>query len=174
MAEVRVRLPLGALDEQDVGKPGIPRVSGARDRRFKSGHPDFLIRHQIAVIDLPVKQGTEVRPLLPELLNTEGQANRRWQPPRKRSSDELTTLRAVPRVLLPHLPPCAPLADWHKASAFQAEQAGSIPGTVRSMVVALWNVIGDRLVVGRLALDQKTEVRPLLPEPLPGEPCLAG
>ena len=30
---------------------------------------------------------------------------------------------------------------------------------------ALWNVmIGDRLVVGRLALNQETEVRPLLPE----------
>ena len=41
MAEVRVQLPLGALDEQDVGKPGIPRVSGTRDRRFKSGRPDF-------------------------------------------------------------------------------------------------------------------------------------
>ena len=25
---------------QDVGKPGIPRASGARDRRFKSGRPD--------------------------------------------------------------------------------------------------------------------------------------
>ena len=47
MAEVRVRLPLGALDEQDVGKPGIPpgtvrsMVAGAQDRRFKSGRPDF-------------------------------------------------------------------------------------------------------------------------------------
>jgi hypothetical protein len=40
MAEVRVRLPLGALHQQDVGKPGIPRASGARDRRFKSGRPD--------------------------------------------------------------------------------------------------------------------------------------
>ena len=40
MAEVRVRLPLGALNKQDVGKPGIPRASGARDRRFKSGRPD--------------------------------------------------------------------------------------------------------------------------------------
>ena len=40
MAEVRVQLPLGAFTEQDVGKPGIPRASGARDRRFKSGRPD--------------------------------------------------------------------------------------------------------------------------------------
>ena len=41
MAEVRVRLPLGALF-QGVGKPGNPRVSGTRDRRFKSDHPDFV------------------------------------------------------------------------------------------------------------------------------------
>ncbi len=39
---------------------------------------------------------------------------------------------------------------------------------------ALWNVIGDRLVVGFLALNQKTEVRPLLPELAVGELCLAG
>ena len=100
MAKVRVQLPLGALQSpeqvgmlvvaqaptsgagvlrarrQDVGKPGIPRASGARDRQFKSGRPDFLIRHQITVIDLPVKQGMEVRSLLPELLSMEGQANR--------------------------------------------------------------------------------------------------
>ncbi len=41
MAEVRVRLPLGAFQMQDVGKPGIPRASGARDRGFKSRRPDF-------------------------------------------------------------------------------------------------------------------------------------
>ena len=41
MAEVRVRLPLGALDHQDVGKSGIPRVSGTRDRGSKSHRPDF-------------------------------------------------------------------------------------------------------------------------------------
>ena len=40
MAEVRVRLPLGALNRQDVGKPGIPRASGARDRGSKSRRPD--------------------------------------------------------------------------------------------------------------------------------------
>ena len=41
-AEVRVQLPLGALDEQDVGKSGIPRASGARERGFKSRRPDFI------------------------------------------------------------------------------------------------------------------------------------
>lgn len=29
-----------ALSNQDVGKPGIPRASGARDRWFESSHPD--------------------------------------------------------------------------------------------------------------------------------------
>ena len=40
MADVRVRLPLGAFDNQDVGKSGIPRAPGARDRRFESDRPD--------------------------------------------------------------------------------------------------------------------------------------
>ncbi len=39
---MRVQLPLGALDEQDVGKPGIPRASGARERGFKSRRPDLV------------------------------------------------------------------------------------------------------------------------------------
>ncbi len=42
MAKVRVQLPLGAFDEQDVGKPGIPRASGARDRGFNSRRPDSI------------------------------------------------------------------------------------------------------------------------------------
>ena len=33
-------------------------------------------------------------------------------------------------------------------------------------------MIGDRLAVGRLALNQETEVRPLLPELLSGTKCL--
>ena len=41
MQEARVQLPLDAF-YQDVGKPGIPRASGARDRGFKSRHPDFI------------------------------------------------------------------------------------------------------------------------------------
>ena len=55
MQEARVQLPLDAFCSpnlrckrlyvvliQDVGKPGIPRASGARDRGFKSRHPDFF------------------------------------------------------------------------------------------------------------------------------------
>ncbi len=35
-------LRLARSFNQDVGKPGIPRASGARDRRFKSGRPDLI------------------------------------------------------------------------------------------------------------------------------------
>jgi hypothetical protein len=49
MAEVQVQLPLGALNRQDVGKPGIPPgtdsqrwSSEARDRGFNSRRPDFI------------------------------------------------------------------------------------------------------------------------------------
>ncbi len=95
MAKVRVQLPLGALDKQDVGKPGIPpgtvrsMVAGARDRRFKSGRSDLdcggtrVGTGRRLLIAL-----TQVRFLPPQLRDTEGQANWRWQPPRKRSSDE--------------------------------------------------------------------------------------
>ena len=38
--KLRVRFSLDALFDQGVGKLGIPRASGARDRRFKSDHPD--------------------------------------------------------------------------------------------------------------------------------------
>ena len=76
MAEVRVRLPLGALNSR-TWESLVFRVLRAHE--IAGSNPailTFLIRCQIAVIDLPVKQGTEVRPLPPELLDTEGQANR--------------------------------------------------------------------------------------------------
>lgn len=44
MADVRVRLPLGAFENQGVGKLGNPSASGAEDRRFKSDHPDYAAR----------------------------------------------------------------------------------------------------------------------------------
>jgi hypothetical protein len=66
MAEVRVRLPLGAIGRlrvcthQGVGKSGNPRASGVRDRRFKSGRPDCGIRrdiNNIAVVLVLVRAG---------------------------------------------------------------------------------------------------------------------
>ena len=65
MAEVRVRLPLGALGRprvctyQGVGKFGNPRASGARDRRFKSGRPDCgaCRNANIAVVLVLVRAG---------------------------------------------------------------------------------------------------------------------
>ena len=44
MADVRVRLPLGALMIQDVGKSGIPPALGAGDRWFESSRPDLITR----------------------------------------------------------------------------------------------------------------------------------
>ena len=119
--------------------------------------PTFVIRCQIAVIDLPVKQGTEVRPLPPELLNLEGRADHgymvpgRWQPPRKRSSDEPWGFDSLTFRLVRPWPTGkgSSLPSWR--SGFDSRRA-------------LWYVIGDRLVVGFLALNQATKVRPLLPE----------
>ena len=89
MAEVWVQLPLGAFVEQDVGKPGTPRASGARDRRFKSGRPDFDCGGACVGTGRRLLSVTsQVRFLPPQLCVTEGQANWRWQPPRKRPSDE--------------------------------------------------------------------------------------
>ena len=46
MAEVRVQLPLGALDEQDVGKPGIPPGTVAqrwsREHEIAGSNPAVL------------------------------------------------------------------------------------------------------------------------------------
>ena len=41
MAEVRVQLPLGALDRQDVGKPGIPRAR-LREHEIVGSNPTIL------------------------------------------------------------------------------------------------------------------------------------
>jgi hypothetical protein len=110
MAKVRVRLPLGALQSperinfggglhhghdscrtrrQDVGKPGIPRASGARDRGFNSRRPDLDCGGAcVGTGGRLLSVTTQVRFLPPQPCDTEGQANWRWQPPRKRSSDE--------------------------------------------------------------------------------------
>ncbi len=117
MAEVRVRLPLGALGCQDVGKSGIPRASGARDRWFKSSRPDSSFRCGQMVRQLPVKETSEgSSPSTGAFDKTEGQAGPirasmpdrcpRWQPPRKRSS--VTALR----VRLPLLPLMTTLCPW--------------------------------------------------------------
>jgi hypothetical protein len=79
MAEVRVRLPLGAFANQDVGKPGIPRASGARDRGSESRRPDFHCGGACAGTGgRLLNVTTQVRFLPPQLLqiDTEGQANR--------------------------------------------------------------------------------------------------
>ena len=153
MAEVRVRLPLGAFDEQDVGKPGIPRASGARDRGFKSRRPDFhcggacvgtgrrlLTRHDAGSI--PATAALQIRKVKPT-----GDGSR------LESGRAMSLGGSTPS-------PSALLCPW------PIGRGASLPswrGGFDSRR-ALWNVIGDRLVVGLLALNQETEVRPLLPE----------
>ena len=94
---------------------------------------------------------TQVRFLPPQLCDTEGQANWRWQPPRKRSSDEPWGFDSLTFRLVRPWPSGkgTSLPSWR--GGFDSRRA-------------LWNVIGDRLAVGFLALNQATKVRPLLPE----------
>ena len=160
MAEVRVQLPLGALKRQDVGKPGIPRASGARDRGFKSRRPDFDCGGACAGTGGRLLSVTsQVRFLPPQPCDTEGQANWRWQPPRKRSSDEPWGFDSLTFRL------AVPLAERQRCQPRALTKVGRLARRVRLAAGRLWNVmLGDRLVVGFLALNQATEVRPLLPE----------
>ena len=132
MAEARVQLPLGALTTQRVGKLGNPRTTASRRcpraHEIVGSNPTTLTqrhcggscagtgRRLLTVV-------TQVRFLPPQLQQTEGQANWRWQPPRKRSS--VTALR----VRLPLLPPEVTRALGRAAEApgFQLGQAGSTP-----------------------------------------------
>lgn len=121
MAEARVQLPLGAFDMQDVGKPGIPRASGARDRRFKSGRPDYRCGGTRAgtgrrLLIAP----TQVRFLPPQPL-------RKGKP--MGDGSRLESGRAMSLEGSTPSPSALQraLGRLAEASAFQAEQAGSIP-----------------------------------------------
>jgi hypothetical protein len=84
--------------------------------------------------------------------------------------------RAISRTMLRMVPGSTPspsalraLGRAAEAPAFQAGQAGSIPaGHSRTMM------IGDRSTAGRLALNQGTKVRLLLPELRRDRACLQG
>ena len=93
---------------------------------------------------------SQVRFLPPQ---PEGQANWRWQPPRKRSSDEPWGFDS----LTFRLP--VPLAERQRRQPSKLARWVQLPqGTLRLIS------FGDRLAVGLLALNQATEVRILLPE----------
>ena len=154
MAEVRVRLPLGAFrDEQDVGKPGIPRASGARDRGFKSGRPDFDCGGaRVGTGRRLLSVTSQVRFLPPQL----------WIRKVKPTGDgsRLESGRAMSlggSTPSPSALPC----PWPSGRGCQPSK---LARRVRLPQGTLGTLIGDRLAVGFLALNQATEVRPLLPE----------
>ena len=62
-----------------------------------------------------------------------------------------------------------PLADRQRHQPSKLARRVRFPQGTLTMTM-----IGDRLVVGRLALNQETEVRPLLPELATRRQCLAG
>ena len=150
MADVRVRFPLGALNLRVWESLVLARASGARDRWFKSSHPDLLndcggtragtgrrlltaltqVRFLPPQLDRP--ESGDWRPeketaafppasgLQPDL---EGQANWRWHPARTGTS--FTALR----VRLPLLP----LNDKQRALGRAAKAPGLQPGQVGSI-----------------------------------------
>ena len=165
MQESRVQLPLGALDElneQDVGKPGIPRAPGARDRRFKSGRPDCdcggtrVGTGRRLLIAL-----TQVRFLPPQPLR-KGKPTGDGSRPESGRAMSLESSTLSPSAFVP-------LADRQRHQPSKLARRVRFPQGTLTMTM-----IGDRLAVGRLALNQETEVRPLLPELASGDRCLQG
>jgi hypothetical protein len=157
MAEVRVRLPLGTWTTRGVGKSGNPPASGAGERRFESGRPDWINSGG-------VRAGTSARLLtgrtrvrfLPPELHVEGRANGRWQPSRKRPSDEPWGFDSPSFRLAKFL--LVPLAERSRHRLPRSDRRVRLPqGT-----------LGDRLMVGHPALNRTVGVRVHLPEPAEG------
>ena len=157
MADVRVRLPLGTWTTRGVGKPSNPPASGAGERRFESGCRDWINSGGVrAGTSARLLTGrTRVRFLPPELL-VEGQANGRWQPSRKRPSDEPWGFDSPSFRLAPGNVPLA-------------ERSRHRPPTPDRRVRLPQGTLGDRLTVGHPALNRTVEVRVLLPEPTEGD-----
>ena len=166
MQESRVQLPLGALDRQDVGKPGIPRASGARERGFKSRRPDFVIRcTRVGSRDRPVKPTWRMphrwfesshRSLWIRKVKPTGDGSR----PESGRAMSLESSTLSPSAFVP-------LADRQRHQPSKLARRVRFPQGTLTMTM-----IGDRLVVGFLALNQETEVRPLLPELATRPQCL--
>jgi hypothetical protein len=151
MAEVRVRLPLGALHKQDVGKPGIPRASGARDRRFKSGRPDCDCGGACVGTGRRLLSVTsQVRFLPPQLY---GRASQLAMAPRS-NRDELHSLEgSTPS-------PSACTCPWPIGSGTSFPSWTGGFDSRRALCLS-----GDGLTVRFLALNQAMRVRFPLPVP---------
>ena len=88
MAEVRVQLPLGAFDA-GRRKAWYSACFGSTRGGFKSRRPDFHCGGAcVGTGGCLLSVTSQVRFLPPQPRIVEGQANWRWQPPRKRPSDE--------------------------------------------------------------------------------------
>lgn len=157
MQDVRVRFPLGAL-VQDVGKPGNPPVSGTGNRGFNSHRPDCL-RCGPMVRHLPVKEtiaGSTPATAASGRASRLATASVSKTDERKPWGFDSLSFRLV--------------CPWpsSKVPVFQTGEVGSIPtGHSRPLT----GLFGDRLMVGRLALNQVMEVRVLLPELDAAWPC---
>ena len=136
-------------------------ASGARDRGFNSRRPDFDCGGTRWYGLGAVKQPMQVRFLPPQPEKRKGKPT--GDGSRLESGRAMSLEGSTPS-------PSASMCPWPsgKGSSLPSWRGGFDSRR------ALWNVIGDRLVVGFLALNQKTEVRPLLPELAVGELCLAG
>ena len=147
------------LLERRVGKPGIEACFGStrapaqiRPRRLSCGGTRVGTGRRL------LTALAQVRFLPPQLrTKTEGQANGRWQPPRKRSSSNALGVR------LSLLPPTCPWPSGKGSSlpSWRDQRCASVPGS--TLAGHSWS-IGDRLTVGRLPLKQVMEVQVLLPE----------
>ena len=102
--ELRVRFSLDAFNIRVWESLATPRASGARDRRFKSDHPDCYETYSggscVGTGRRLLIAQTQVRFLLPELCYVEGQAD--WRRHSVRSGASVKALR----VQLSLLPPC--------------------------------------------------------------------
>ena len=151
MQKMRVRFSLGALCIQRVGKLGTPRASGARDRWFKSSHPD-LMRKQSGAAKWTggslLRRRVKVRVLPPELCN-----KRKSKPTGDGNCLEHSrSAYADLRVRLPPLPLHASLADRQRRRTSNPVRWVRFPQDTLSVFSTM--SLGRRLTVSQLPLKQ--------------------
>lgn len=153
MAEVWVRLPLGALSIQGVGKLGLIRM--LREHEITGSNPVILtnsFRCGQTVRRRPVKSTSEGS--IPSTgAWMEGQANWRWQPPRKRSSVTNALTGSTPS---PSAGKTGALGRAAKVPGFQPGEAGSTPAE-HSSVEKLSQLSGEPGLIAGVSFRQQCE-----------------